>query len=131
MEQRLSCLGPETPGAEVICADVVGQEHSLLANAIAFSVLHIIVFCLGRPGPNIAHLLLGFPLNASTAKDIENATLRHPHTEGTTPTCLHAVLHLVGQGVGNAAKPRLAETNPMFAELCFKVGVRKQEVFLG
>lgn len=122
-EQRLGDVRPEHSMTEPTCTDVLDEGHVHVCNAISFSILHLLLYNLAQGAPNLAHLLLGFPLIATTERDIAQASLLARDASGSTRSCLHAILELVGQGVGQPANSgsRLTDTNPELSELCHKV----------
>ena len=106
--------GPEEP----TYLDVFEHAHVHSCNAVCHSILHLILYHLKQPGPNLAHLLLGFPARTLHSRDIANAVLFRDEAK---PSCLQIVVGMLHEGVGSAGGARLRTTNPLLVELCFKL----------
>ncbi|KAG8893743.1 hypothetical protein FRC01_013379, partial [Tulasnella sp. 417] len=103
-----------------------------LSNALRSSVMSLLLqnTLPGRPAPNLAHLLLGFPLRVAPSE----MTIQDPEALGSSRSCLHTILDLVNVGVPRLTSPSqradeqvengfppLFERNPVFAEQCYRL----------
>jgi len=97
-----------------------------LTETIRVAVLDLLLAntTAGTAGPNIAHFLCGFPLNASPA----DLSIDDPQAEGANLSCLHIILELLAQGThapgGEQAEyiePTLLARNPALAEKCARL----------
>jgi len=65
-------------GGEYAFDDVVGVRHEHVENAVAVSILHLLLYNIDRPAPNLAHVLLGFPSTANNEQELSKVPPRHP-----------------------------------------------------
>ncbi|XP_052809828.1 nuclear pore complex protein Nup205-like [Mya arenaria] len=87
-------------------------------NSTRQSLLKLMITSLDLPAPNLAHYLLGFELR----KPVSQTNLQDQGILGSPKTCLHAVLTLLGRGVGQGgAGPQCLTDSPVTAELAFKL----------
>ncbi|KAG8908999.1 hypothetical protein FRB99_000102 [Tulasnella sp. 403] len=84
----------------------------------------------GKQAPNVAHLLLGFPLGLP----VSEMTIPDPEAVGANVSCLHTIINLVNTGVPRLRSPEsrqgeeqastvapLFERDPVFAEQCYRL----------
>ncbi|KAG8950572.1 hypothetical protein FRC04_007391 [Tulasnella sp. 424] len=133
---RLLELDPDiaSPGTDESLTENIPEEDTTvdLTNALRSSVMALLLqnTLPGRPAPNLAHLLLGFPLRVAPSE----MTIQDPEALGSSRSCLHTVLDLVNVGVPRLNNPSqredervetglppLFERNPIFAEQCYRL----------
>ncbi|XP_002740701.1 nuclear pore complex protein Nup205 [Saccoglossus kowalevskii] len=86
-------------------------------NAARQHIMHVILYSLDHPAPNLAHFLLGYELT----KPVCTSNLQEPGVLGSPRSCLHAVLSLVNRGVESRTGPTCVYNTPRFAELAYKL----------
>ncbi|KAG9045001.1 hypothetical protein FS837_007191 [Tulasnella sp. UAMH 9824] len=133
---RLLELDPDVTSAETdesIPENLPEEDATAdLSHALRSSVMSLLLrnTLPGRPAPNLAHLLLGFPLRVSPSE----MTIQDPEALGSSRSCLHTILDLVNVGVPRLTNPSqradeqvenglppLFERNPVFAEQCYRL----------
>ncbi|KAG8875052.1 hypothetical protein FRB98_008117 [Tulasnella sp. 332] len=110
------------------------ERSSNINHVLRESVMRLLLrnTTAGRPAPNLAHLLLGYPVRVASSE----MSIVDPNSAGTGRSCLHAVLILVNAGVPRLRskdavheEATLAESgllplfnrNPSLAEQCYRL----------
>lgn len=108
----------ETEGNDV--QDILDMDHASHSNAIAYSIVHFLLHNIRKATPNIAHILLGFPLSATTLNDLRSASLSILESS-SRPSCLRTLLNIMAQGLNSSKESQLTFTNPIFSELSHRL----------
>lgn len=106
-----------------------GDARISLAQTIRIEILDMLLVNTqrGRPGPNIAHLLLGFDVTSAA-----EMSLQDPHAADGRRSCFHAIVDMVNMGVPRLDIPRsnrqqtlkrtpMYARSPILAEKCYKL----------
>ena len=106
-----------------------GDTGISLAQTIRIEILELLLVNTqrGRPGPNIAHLLLGFDVTSAS-----EMSLQDPHAAEGRRSCFHAIADMVNIGVPRLDIPRnkrrqtlqrtpMYARSPILAEKCYKL----------
>lgn len=106
-----------------------GDTGISLAQTIRIEILDMLLASTqrGRPGPNTAHLLLGFDVTSAS-----EMSLQDPHAAEGRRSCFHAIADMVNMGVPrldvsrNKRRQTLKRTpmyarSPILAEKCYKL----------
>ena len=88
-------------------------------NQVQLGILRLVSFCVKKPSPNIAHLLLGY--EARRGKHVSETALQDPGVLGSPRTLLHSLLSLVQHSSDPRNPIGCHYGNPKLAELCYKV----------
>lgn len=86
---------------------------------VQLDILRLLSFCIGKPSPNIAHLLLGY--ETRRGKHISDSNLQDAGVLDSPRTVLHAILSLVQHSQDPSNPIGCHYGNPKLAELCYKV----------
>lgn len=86
---------------------------------VQLDILHLLSFCIGKPSPNIAHLLLGY--ETRRGKHVSDSSLQDAGVLGSPCTVLHAILSLVQHSQDPSNLIGCHYSSPKLAELCYKV----------
>ena len=88
-------------------------------NQVQLGILRLLSLCIGKPTPNIAHLLLGY--ESRRGKQISELTLQDPGVLGSPRTVLHSILTLIQHSSDPSNLIGCHYSNSKLAELCYKV----------
>ena len=86
---------------------------------VQLDILHLLSVCVGKPSPNIAHLLLGY--ETRHGKQVSESSLQDAGVLGSPRSVLHAILSLVQHTQEPSNPIGCHYSNPKLAELCYKV----------
>ena len=118
--EHLEWEGPDTPSnasadpAESPVATVAGIHKQ-----VQLDILHLLSSCIGKPSPNISHLLLGY--ETRRGKHVSESCLQDAGVMNSPRTVLHAILSLIQQTRDPRNPIGCHYSNPKLAELCYKV----------
>lgn len=106
-----------------------GDTEFSLAQTIRIEILDMLLASTqrGRPGPNTAHLLLGFDVTSTS-----EMSLQDPHAAQGRRSCFHAIADIVNMGVPRLDVSRsqrrqalkrtpMYARSPILAEKCYKL----------
>ncbi|XP_033102050.1 nuclear pore complex protein Nup205-like isoform X2 [Anneissia japonica] len=97
--------------------DIESMDVTNIRNATRLFIMQLLLFSLGQPAPNLAHLLLGFDIQ----KPISKSNLQDPGVLGSPRTCLHAILCILERGIGKGSRLTSIHTMPKLADLCYEM----------
>ena len=86
---------------------------------VQLGILRLLSFCISKPSPNIAHLLLGY--EARRGKPVGDMVLQDPGVLGSPRTALHSILSLIQPSSDPREPTGCHYGNPRLAELCYKI----------
>ncbi|PIK50508.1 putative nuclear pore complex protein [Apostichopus japonicus] len=81
------------------------------------TILKLLIHSLGQPGPNLAHLFLGYNLR----KPVSKTEIQDPGIWGSPRTCLHAILGILSRDLSPHRGPSTIVTSPQLAELAYEL----------
>ena len=120
--EHLEWEGPHMPGGDSPGDDLSESPVATVAGIhrrVQLDILRLLSFCIGKPSPNIAHLLLGY--ETRRGKPVSESSLQDPGVLGSPRTVLHALLSLVQHTREQSNPIGCHYDNPKLAELCYKV----------
>ncbi|XP_071834158.1 nuclear pore complex protein Nup205-like isoform X2 [Apostichopus japonicus] len=81
------------------------------------TILKLLIHSLSQPGPNLAHLFLGYNLR----KPVSKTEIQDPGIWGSPRTCLHAILGILSRDLSPHRGPSTIVTSPQLAELAYEL----------